>query len=186
MGRMIAFFLLLGVSLVPTSVSPSGPSSLTAGGAPGFRGSISAVLARGYKPRASGEAKARPSTRCWVVIDFDAVFCSTCFDPFLDLCRALPASIQEDRVLGVVVFSSPKGEAASSRRGIVERKWEGVREANGIRFPVVFDDGPIFRHWLGDRQTKILGFDWQTRTVREFDLPLRGQRFDELLSLLLN
>ncbi|MDP2913906.1 MAG: PIN domain-containing protein [Candidatus Aminicenantes bacterium] len=36
----------------------------TAAGAPGFaRGSTSAVLARGYKPRASGEPKARPLTR---------------------------------------------------------------------------------------------------------------------------
>jgi len=35
----------------------------TAAGAPGFaRGSTSAVLARGYKPRASGEPKARPLT----------------------------------------------------------------------------------------------------------------------------
>jgi len=37
--------------------------SSTAAGAPGFaRGSTSAVLARGYKPRASGEPKARPLT----------------------------------------------------------------------------------------------------------------------------
>jgi len=36
---------------------------ITAAGAPGFaRGSASAVLARGYKPRASGEPKARPWT----------------------------------------------------------------------------------------------------------------------------
>ena len=39
------------------------PMSSTAAGAPGFaRGSTSAVLARGYKPRASGEPKARPLT----------------------------------------------------------------------------------------------------------------------------
>jgi len=38
-------------------------TGLTAAGAPGFaRGSTSAVLARGYKPRASGEPKARPLT----------------------------------------------------------------------------------------------------------------------------
>jgi len=40
------------------------PRNPTAAGAPGFaRGSTSAVLARGYKPRASGEPKARPLTR---------------------------------------------------------------------------------------------------------------------------
>ncbi len=41
----------------------TGNRSSTAAGAPGFtRGSTSAVLARGYKPRASGEPKARPLT----------------------------------------------------------------------------------------------------------------------------
>jgi len=40
----------------------------TAAGAPGIaRGSTSAVLARGYKPRASGEPKARPLT-LWIEI----------------------------------------------------------------------------------------------------------------------
>jgi len=39
-------------------------STSTAAGAPGFtRGPTSAVLARGYKPRASGEPKARPLTK---------------------------------------------------------------------------------------------------------------------------
>ncbi|MDP2916042.1 MAG: glycoside hydrolase family 38 C-terminal domain-containing protein [Candidatus Aminicenantes bacterium] len=43
----------------------------TAAGAPGFaRGSTSAVLARGYKPRASGEPKARPLTSAWPALEF--------------------------------------------------------------------------------------------------------------------
>jgi len=43
----------------------------TAAGAPGFtRGFTSAVLARGYKPRASGEPKARPLTRASAKTDF--------------------------------------------------------------------------------------------------------------------
>lgn len=182
MGRIMAFFLLLGLSLVPTSVSLSGPVLSTAAGAKAG----AEAGAPGTDWGSASAVQARPLTRCWVVIDFDAVFCSTCFEPFLDLCRALPVSIQEDRVLGVIVFTSPKGVVSSSRRGIVERKWEGVREANGIRFPVVFDDGPIFRRWLGKNQAKILGFDGRTLTVREFDLPLRGRRFEELLSLLLS
>ena len=47
----------------PAAADPLRPAS-TAAGAPGFaRGSTSAVLARGYKPRASGEPKARPLIR---------------------------------------------------------------------------------------------------------------------------
>ena len=42
------------------------PLTSTAAGAPALqdRGSTSAVLARGYKARASGEPKARPLTEC--------------------------------------------------------------------------------------------------------------------------
>ena len=50
-------------SLVWPLSRPSGPL-IHSGRGPGLaRGSTSAVLARGYKPRASGEPKARPLTR---------------------------------------------------------------------------------------------------------------------------
>jgi tetraacyldisaccharide 4'-kinase len=50
------------------------PDPATAAGAPGFaRGSASAVLARGYMPRASGELKARPLTAAALRAKFPAL-----------------------------------------------------------------------------------------------------------------
>ena len=135
----------------------------------------------------SGLAAASPRCQCWIIIDFDAVFCAPCLDPLIAFCRALPAAVQDGRVLGIVVHSSPADpDAAMRRRKIVAAKWDGFHKAQGFRFPAVLDDGPIFRRWLSKGAAKVLLFDGSARTVREFDLPLRADRFDELLSLLLN
>jgi hypothetical protein len=125
--------------------------------------------------------------QCWVIVDFDSLLCPGCLEPLLGFCRALPASVQEDRLLGVVVFRPAKnpGEGLRRRR-IVEAQWNGFRKAHDIRFPAVLDDGPVFRRWLTAGAAKVLCFDERARTFRELELPLRPGRFDELLSLLLN
>ena len=57
-------YIALSLAIVAVSTGFGGfQFAPTAAGAPGFtRGSTSVVLARGYKPRASGEPKARPLT----------------------------------------------------------------------------------------------------------------------------
>jgi hypothetical protein len=125
--------------------------------------------------------------QCWIVIDFDAVICASCFEPVLAFCRVLPAAVQEDRVLGIVVFK-PLGTPLETarRRRIVQTQWDGLHKANGFRFPVVLDDGPRFRRWLESGAAKVLCFDGSARALREYDLPLRPAALDEFLSLLLN
>jgi signal transduction histidine kinase len=64
--RLFLFLAGAAPNLKAGTPEASGAPSVaaTAAGAPGIaRGSTSAVLARGYKPRASGEPKARPLTR---------------------------------------------------------------------------------------------------------------------------
>jgi molybdopterin-guanine dinucleotide biosynthesis protein A len=80
---------------------PVGPS--TAAGAPGFaRGSTSAVLARGYKPRASGEPKARP----WTLIEATIRPLAESFDEILigvspgQRIPPSPGRIVEDEIAG--------------------------------------------------------------------------------------
>jgi hypothetical protein len=128
-----------------------------------------------------------PGARCWLLIDFDAVSCSLCREPLLDFCRALPAVVQEERVLAVVVFAAASDpEAADRRRRVVAAQWEGFRRAHGLRFPAVLDDGPVFRRWLENGAARILLFDGRARVVREIGLPAPPGRLDEALALLLN
>jgi hypothetical protein len=135
----------------------------------------------------AGLTSAPPRYQCWIIIDFDAVFCSACLDPLLSFCRALPATVQEGRVLGIVVYGPPADSRDEGRkRKIVEAKWDGFHKVHGFRFPAVLDDGPIFRRWLDKGAARVLFFDGPARVVREFELPLRADRFDEMLSLLLN
>jgi hypothetical protein len=135
----------------------------------------------------TGLGAAPPRCQCWIIIDFDAVFCAPCLDPLLAFCRALPESIQDGRVLGIVVYRAPSDpKEAGKRRKIVEAKWDGFHKANGFHFPAVVDDGPVFRRWLAKGAAKVLFFDGLARAIREFELPLRPERFDEMLSLLLN
>jgi len=135
----------------------------------------------------SGLAAAAPRYQCWILIDFDAVFCAPCLEPLIAFCRALPAAVQDGRVLGIVVYGAPASPGEEGRRRkIVEAKWDGFHKAHGFRFPAILDDGPVFRRWLDKGAAKVLFFDGPSRAVREFDLPLRPERFDEMLSLLLN
>ncbi len=130
---------------------------------------------------------ASPRYQCWIIIDFDAVSCSLCLEPLLDFCRALPAAVQEGRVLGIVVYSPPADPLNKGRkRRIMEAKWDGFQKAQGFLFPAVLDDGPIFRRWLDKGAARVLFFDGPAKAIREFELPLRHDRFDEMLSLLLN
>ena len=128
-----------------------------------------------------------PIGRCWLVIDFDAISCPACLDQILSFCRALPAEVLEERVMGIVVFGRAlTAEEGARRRRIAEIKWDGIRRANGLRFPSVLDDGPVVRSWLNRGAAKIVCFDGKARMLREYDLPLVQRRFDELLAILVD
>jgi hypothetical protein len=130
---------------------------------------------------------AAPRYQCWLLIDFDAASCSLCLEPLLAFCRALPAAVQEGRIMGIVVYGAPADpKEAGRKRKIMEAKWDGFQRAHGFRFPAVLDDGPVFRRWLDKGAARVLFFDGTARAVREFELPLPPGRFDEMLSLLLN
>ncbi len=81
-------------------------------GAPGFAwGSASAVLARGYKLRASGEPKAQPLTTKFAVVHPGSGSPKKCW-PF-------------DRFLAVVSFLQGRGFRGALATGEAEERWEG-------------------------------------------------------------
>ena len=89
--------------------------------------------------------------------------------------------------LGIVVYAAPGNpEDEGRKRRIMEAKWDGFQKAQGFLFPAILDDGPIFRRWLDKGAARVLFFDGPAKAIREFELPLRHDRFDEMLSLLLN
>lgn len=139
---------------------------------------------------AAGAGEARPAVsggRGWLVLDFDAVFCSDCFAPVLDFLRAVPAAVQERALTAVLSFSARRPPAGpEGRRRIVETKWDGLRRANGWAVPAVFDSGPEFRLWLNRRTARLVLFDAPSRSVLGLDLPVPNGRIDEILALLLD
>jgi len=91
---------------------PSSEISSAAAGAPGFtRGSTSAVLARGYKLRASDEPKARPLTPKFAVVHPGSGSPKKCW-PL-------------DRFLEVVSFLQRRGFSGTLATGEAEERWEG-------------------------------------------------------------
>ena len=133
------------------------------------------------------EFPASPAGRGWVLLDFDAAICASCFQPALDCLAALPESLQEENLLGIVVFAGPSDpQAAAARRRVVEKQWDALARSGRIRMPVVFDGSSLWKGILGNRIALALCFDPGTRSLREFPLPLHGAEFDAFLALLLH
>jgi len=123
---------------------------------------------------------------CWFLLDFDAIFCAPCLAPLFDLCRALPAIVQERQVRGVLVYSSPPDKERAERRAkIVRKKWQGFMKANDIRFPVAFDDAHVF-NYLSKSGALLLLFDFDLHVIKKYGFPLTREQLNEILELLLS
>jgi hypothetical protein len=121
---------------------------------------------------------------CWVLMDFDGFSCGLCLDALVDFCRALPPSVQERRVRGILAYRAPQGkEAAIRQAGIVAKKWSGFRKANDIRFPVFIDAGRLFASGLGSGPAVLL-FDENAGTLRMYPLPLHPAQLENILAIL--
>ena len=123
---------------------------------------------------------------CWVLLDIEAFYCAPCLEPFLDLCRALPAGVQEERVRGILVYAAAAGgESAELRSRIVLKKWQGFRKAHDIRFSAVADKEPFFRKYLKDGII-ILLVDEARSVFASYTLPLKPGQLEEIVEAMLN
>lgn len=126
------------------------------------------------------------SARGWLLLDYDAVFCGTCFEPVPALLQALPALIQERALTAIVVFDNGRGSGpGGSRRRLVEAKWDGLCRVHGWTIPAVLEPGSGFRPLLGGRPSRLILFDLRSRTTEAFDPPLARAALDRVLALLL-
>lgn len=140
----------------------------------------------------SPEDAARPwassgkRTVCWILFDFDSLFCSPCFAPLLEFCRSLPVPVQEERVRGILVYGArPDGDQDGLYARIVQKKMRGFVKANSLQFPVVLDGLHVFNS-LVKSSVRALLFDDVKQTVKAFVFPLRPGERDEIMQLLLN
>jgi len=137
--------------------------------------------------------KDRPETargmdrcRCWVLMDIESFYCAPCLEPLLALCRALPARVQEDRILGVLVYEAAGGSERSELRSrIVLKKWQGFRKTHDIRFPAVVDTGPFFRGFLKDGIVVLLAHEGRN-VLLSYSLPLKAGQLEEIVETLLD
>ena len=143
----------------------------------------------GMFPASPVQAEPAPVARgagnaCWVLMDFDAFSCGLCLDALVDFCRALPQTVQERCVRGILACRAPQGkEAAARQAGIIAKKWNGFRKANDIRFPVFIDAGHLFAAGLGSGPAVLL-FDENAGTIRLYPLPLRQAQLEDVLAIL--
>jgi hypothetical protein len=153
---LYAFFLAVwaGLFAAPTGAAPAAPAGWEKGG------------------------------ECLVLIDLDAFYCGLCLEALLSFCRAVPAAVQESRVRAVLLLRP--ASAAVSDADLVRialKKWDGFRRANGIRFPVLCDEGRAFR--LPDNAASaVLLLDGAGRTVRTLPLPLKPKELAGVLRFL--
>ncbi|MGB8952509.1 MAG: hypothetical protein WCC06_07570 [Candidatus Aminicenantales bacterium] len=122
---------------------------------------------------------------CFILIDYDSLFCSPCLDLFLRFCNAIPVSVQESAVRGVVVYSDQSQQENSDiRERIMSKKIEGFIRANHIKFPVVVDHSHVFSPLKGGGTTAFL-FDLERKVVNKYGFPLKPKELEEILSRLL-
>jgi hypothetical protein len=125
-------------------------------------------------------------TVCWVLFDFDSLFCSPCLAPLLEFCRSLPAPVQEERVRGILVYGARLDrESDGLYARIVQKKIRGFAKANSLQFPIVLDGLHVFNS-LVKSSVRALLFDDGTQTVKAYAFPLKPGERSEILQLLLN
>jgi len=121
---------------------------------------------------------------CWILIDIESLFCASCLEPLVDLCRALPSRIQEEKVRAIRVFDAPAGdESASLRAGIVLKKWRAFQKIHGIRFPAVADTGRFFRRFVEGGIVVLAVHDGWSALV-SYPLPFKPGQMAEIVEIL--
>lgn len=125
-------------------------------------------------------------TVCWILFDFDSLFCSPCLAPLLEFCRSLPVPIQEEKVRGILVYGArpDRGQDGLYAR-IVQKKMHGFAKANSLQFPIVLDGLHVFNS-LVKSSVQALLFDDVKQTVKAYGFPLKPGERDEIMQLLLN
>jgi len=138
------------------------------------------------------EDAARPSaysrnrTICWVLFDFDSLFCSPCLAPLLEFCRSLPVPVQEERVRGILVYGARPDKAQDGLYArILQKKMHGFAKANSLQFPVVLDGFHVFNSLVKSSVRAVL-FDDVKQIVKAYVFPLQPGERDEIMQLLLN
>ena len=135
----------------------------------------------------AGPARPRGPERggeCLVLIDLDAFYCGLCLEALLAFCRAVPASLQETHVRGILLHRpAPAGRADADLVRIARKKWEGFRRANGIRFPILSDEARIFARPEKAGASVVL-LDVPGGAVKTFFLPLKPNELAEVLRFL--
>lgn len=121
---------------------------------------------------------------CLVLIDLDAFHCGLCLEALLSFCRAIPAACQEAQVRAVLLLRPPSaGVSDADCVRIALKKWEGFRRANGIRIPVLCDEGRAFR--LPEKSgASVMLFDGPGRAARTLPLPLKPKELAEVMRFL--
>jgi len=121
---------------------------------------------------------------CWILIDIESFFCAPCLEPFLALCRALPARVQEEKIQGILVYETPAGgDRSGLRSGIVLKKWRAFRKAHGIRFPAAADAGRFFRGLLNGGIVVLLVHE-ERNVLACYPLPLQPGQLEEIVGIL--
>ncbi len=125
-------------------------------------------------------------TVCWVLFDFDSLFCSPCLAPLLEFCRSLPVPVQEERVRGILVYGArPDRDQDGLYARIVQKKMHGFAKANNLQFPIVLDGLHVFNS-LVKSSVRALLFDDVKQTVKAYVFPLQPGERDEIMQLLLH
>jgi len=119
-----------------------------------FLAAFLAAAAVSGLPAAAGESF--PGGRfALVLIDVDSLSCSPCSAPLETLCRAVPPSVQEERIIGILTYQDGR-TPDPKRAGIVRTKWTGYSRAGGIRIRASVDEAHVFNRMNGEGITVLL------------------------------
>jgi len=128
----------------------------------------------------------RSKAVCWLVFDYDSLFCSPCLAPLFDFCRSLPVAVQEKRVWGILVYAAHPDRNRDGRHAqIIRTKIRGFAKANDLRFPIVLDGLHVFDSLVKSNISALL-FNDTHRTVKAYAFPLKPEEKAEIMRQLSN
>jgi hypothetical protein len=140
---------------------------------------LAGALAIGrVRPGSAGAA--RPGRPALVLVDVDGLACSPCQEPLLQLARSLPAAVQEERMIGVLLLPRGAGRANDERNAAIAlARWKGFGRVNGVKFPAVVDG----THSFGLPEGSILAilvFDEESGRMLSFAPPFGPETIGRL------
>lgn len=118
-----------------------------------------------------------------LIIDFNDFMCPACLESILGFYNAIPLSIRDNNLWGIVVFGHNSKELSSLSKKIIVKKLNGFIQANQLKFPLIPDFAQKLKSSASEG-SHVLIFNNQLPSLLKFSFPLKKSEMHKIISAL--